>query len=436
MERANRYARKILNDLLDRFEDSSLYRDNTSGRRPFFYIREKNLPEYFDDTTADYKIAINETLTMLQEKGFVELFWQRFEEGNLLDKVALNYQQAEEIYSYIGRKPRAKKDSQLLELLKKHLSAAGISSGERGMEIETAASGAYKTGEQQINWFHSFLIQMIDRLEKGDTLYPYLSPDNLEESEQLCRALKEVSQLNTEIPQRLFSVKVFGDSKIWSKLERRAARIIKDFNPEINMEEHKEILAETGIIQNPQHIFLSGNLELRTDNKIIRLEEFRPDLGISTEMINNLEIENIPADYVITIENLTPYYHYIKESRDNYLAIYLGGYHNFLRRSLLIKLWNFCRSNNIDLPFYHWGDIDLGGFRIFAHLRQKTGIPIFPWNMDIDTLKKHEEKAQNIAPSYSKKLQKLLNNPGYSLFAEVISYMLEKEIRLEQEALL
>lgn len=428
MERPNSYARKILNALLDRFETSSLYRDNVSGRRPFFYIREKSLPEYFDDTTAQYKTDINETLMMLQEKGFLELFWHRFEEGNLLDKVALNYRQAEEIYRYLGRKPRAKKEKQLLELLKKYLTKDREAGPLTGAPVSNDGQGD--------SWFYIFLAEMISRLEKGVTLHPYLSPDNLQEADQLCRGLKELSKLEMEVPQRLFSVKVFGDSKTWGKLEKRAARIIKDFNPVIDVEDYREILAETGIIRNPQHIFLSGNLELKAEKKIINLEEFWPDLGISTEMIKNLEVVDIPAGYVITIENLTPYYHYIKENSGNYLAIYLGGYHNALRRSLLIKLWDFCRKNSTDLTFYHWGDIDMGGFRIFDHLRQKTGIPIQPLYMDLETLKRHEEKAQKITSSYGKNLKKLLNLPEYSPFSDVISYMLENEIKLEQEALL
>ena len=127
MEKANRYAGKILNDLLDRFERGSLYRDNPLGRRPFFYIRPETLPEYFDDTTALHKININETLVMLEEKGFIQVYWHKFEEGNLVEKVALNPLKAGELYGFLNRSSRAQKERKMIEVLSGFLEGSSFS---------------------------------------------------------------------------------------------------------------------------------------------------------------------------------------------------------------------------------------------------------------------------------------------------------------------
>ena len=88
---------------------------------------------------------------------------------------------------------------------------------------------------------------------------------------------------------------------------------------------------------------------------------------------------------------------------------------------------------NSYLTFYHWGDIDLGGFRIFNHLKSKTGIPFKPLYMDLATLKRYEQYALSIGSEYEKQLQELLNQVEYQDFYEVIRYMINKRIRLEQE---
>ena len=253
----------------------------------------------------------------------------------------------------------------------------------------------------------------------------------------MCRGLDELLKIKGEIPRRLFSMRVYRDSKTWERLERRAVRVVRDFCREFSsVEEPGAVLAELGIVPNPQHIFLSGDISFKYKYKEFKLKDFYPDLGISTEMVGGLELTGFGADYLITIENLIPYYYFIHNTKDNFLALYLGGYHNTLRRRLLKKIWDYCRENHLEMPFYHWGDIDYGGFQILTHLKEKTGIPLKPWRMDMESLKAFEHQGVKINNSYRSKLNGLLKKPEYECFFTVISYMLQKGVRLEQEAML
>lgn len=48
-------------------------------------------------------------------------------------------------------------------------------------------------------------------------------------------------------------------------------------------------------------------------------------------------------------------------------------------------------DENKNCEFLHEGDIDVYGFLILENLKEKTGIPFKPLNMDVDTLKRFFE---------------------------------------------
>ena len=129
-----------------------------------------------------------------------------------------------------------------------------------------------------------------------------------------------------------------------------------------------------------------------------------------------------------TIENLTSFYRFTKE---NSLVVYLGGYHNSSRRQLLKSIYE-------QLPaarYYHFGDIDVGGFQIYYHLRDKTGIPFSTYNMDLETLKKYEKYAKELTDNDSRRLIKIMERRFSEEEQEVARYMLSQKIKLEQECI-
>ncbi len=69
---------------------------------------------------------------------------------------------------------------------------------------------------------------------------------------------------------------------------------------------------------------------------------------------------------------------------------------------------------------------------IFEHLRRKTGIPFRTLCMDVNTLQCHQNQTKPLEGTDRKRLQKLMDT--YPEHCEVISYMLENDCKLEQEA--
>lgn len=109
--------------------------------------------------------------------------------------------------------------------------------------------------------------------------------------------------------------------------------------------------------------------------------------------------------------------------------IYLGGYHNRIRRALLKMIYETIP----DVQYYHFGDMDAGGFSILMDLRKKTGIPFKSYHMDLDTLKEYRQYAKRLNESDRNRLEKIGKEKEFS---EVIEFMLEENIKLEQECII
>ncbi|MDD3198665.1 MAG: DUF2220 family protein, partial [Eubacteriales bacterium] len=90
---------------------------------------------------------------------------------------------------------------------------------------------------------------------------------------------------------------------------------------------------------------------------------------------------------------------------------------------------------NQQVEIYHWGDIDLGGFKIFLQIKNNISSRVKPWQMDSETLLKYKNMAGSYDENYRHKLEKALEDQSYAYFHDVIKTMLKYNIRLEQEAI-
>lgn len=405
-------AAKLLHLLLDKFEKSSLYKGAPrNNRRVWLHFNRRNLPRYFDDSTARHKESINEGAMLLEERGLVEIVWERFEEGNLINKLALNHHRLQEAYDFLGRRPREARESEVAGLARRY------------------ARGAAP-------WAADFLGWVAERADSGESVARYLDIGDTRRVAMLFKVVREASLLKEETPRRVFSQRVLGSTKAFDKVKRAVARAAVDFNADLRragVEGPDEILAELGIVDNPQHIFISGDLKFTVADKLIDVSYFHPDLGIATEMVSRMQIVAAPVDYIVTIENLTAFYSFIKDGRKNCLVVYLGGYHNSHRRNFLLKIRDFFIRKGRTVSFFHWGDIDYGGFTIFTHLRDNCLPELQPLAMDIDTLEKYKKFCLPFNKEYAKKLHRLLQDEKYRVFHPVIRHMLQNCVRLEQE---
>jgi hypothetical protein len=81
-----------------------------------------------------------------------------------------------------------------------------------------------------------------------------------------------------------------------------------------------------------------------------------------------------------------------------------------------------------------WADIDCGGLRILAQLREKVSPRFAPYRMDKSTLEAHGRWAQPLSTADERHLTRLKHHPLLIDMIPLIDYMLSCGIKLEQEA--
>lgn len=178
------------------------------------------------------------------------------------------------------------------------------------------------------------------------------------------------------------------------------------------------------IIKNPTYINFKGAGSITIKGQRIDLTGLSSDIAISSIMLSDIDKIQVVGKAVITIENLTSFHTF--RDKDMF-AIYLGGYHNSLRREFIKKTY----QQNPNIDYFNFGDIDAGGFYILEHLKKQTGVDFKPFRMDTETLLSYSEYTKPLTENDWDRLLRLIN----SEHSRVIKYMLDNNCKLEQEAI-
>lgn len=401
------YDRLILNALLDSYEGSSLFTgENKRNVHISFPFNRRTVPEYFDESSLAYE-EVHACIRMLEKAGFVEIVWKKGREGHIAEKLLLRAEQVPQIYACLKRTPKTQKQSEHMQLV-------------------CRLANRYQTPVAA-----AFLEMIQQRLSQGKTVKEYLDLDHPAASERLVKAVSAIETNTQDMYIREFSIRHFSDSKAFETMQARAAKIFRRFSPRFEDWETEDILAEHFIYHTPNFVYFKGEGTLQLREQTIRLPAFSKGIGISGPDLCALELSHAASiRKVITIENLTTFFRWEDQGS---LILYLGGYLNSVRRDFLTTLYRLLP----EIPYFHFGDIDVGGFQILENLRQKTGIPFRTYHMDLATLKQYEAYAKELTANDRKRLAALLDAAGSrkppAPYTEALEYMRDKGIKLEQE---
>ncbi len=274
------------------------------------------------------------------------------------------------------------------------------------------------------NMSSSFLYDLSEGKQKH--VETYFS--SLDELKKIVKVVLEVANLECEVSERVFSIKCFGDSKTLMNIKSKVNVILKEFSEEIYNDED-DPLFNLGVVSNTNYAFIKGDLSFKINDQLIDLGKYKNELALSDKMIDEIEIISLNESKIITIENLT---NFLEFNEDGFIAIYLGGFHNSVKRKLLLKI----REANSNLTFYHFGDIDAGGFYILNHLKEKTRINFIPFKMKVDVFINNLSRAKDLTKNDIKRLERMKDDSRFDEFKEVIEAMLKENKKLEQEALI
>ncbi len=384
------YEKDILNDLLDRYERSKSFTGDNKVNQQFTVKLAKLFPKYDDAAEYDLFQVVNAAVSALAKQKFITVKYRRNGEPY---SVTLNTQALEQIYTALGRKAKADIHEELRSIL-----------------IQ------YRTKNEVLS---AYCDEQFQRLSKNKTVE--LFDGDLQQYENILKAVSQIMDIQEETYMRDFSIRVFGDSKAFEKIRSKVVSLLFQYG---DFPEKDTILEDLNIVRNPGHVYLKGSGIITVAGQRIDLSVLNGDIALSSDLLKQIEQIQVTGNRVVTIENQTSFHAF---SEPDTLAIYLGGYHNAHRRNLIQTI----HKQNPIASYYHYGDIDVGGFYILLHLREKTGVAFQPYHMDIKTLQRYETYTKPLTEHDKSRLKKLLGGE----FGETVAYMLEHNCKLEQEAL-
>lgn len=380
---------KLLNALLDKYEKSKSFVGGNKIQQSFQVRISELYPAYSDH--ADYEIfqEVNIAVDHLVRKGIVTA---RIDRSEVCKAIQLNMVAIDEAYRLLDRPSKQTFHSTIRAILARYQDRNEI--------------------------LQRYVAVQLQRLEQNKAIQ--YAGDDLQEYEQVLQAVAALLALKQETFYRDFSVQVFHDSKTFERVRGKVIALLFEYG---DFSEKEQILADLNLVRNPTYVHVKGSAIVELNGNRLDLNSLQGDMAFSSALLPEIDRVTLTGRTVLTVENLTSF-HTINSN--NRLVIYLGGFHNAVRRAFIKKI----HQQNPDASFYHFGDIDAGGFLILQHLRQQTGIRFMPYKMDLATLVRHQDLAKQLTDNDRSRLNKLRGQE----FDNVIDYMLDHNIKLEQEA--
>ena len=108
---------KILNDLLDKYENSKLSRgENQRAIHIAFPFNKKTMPKYFDESSLEIE-TIHAAAEQMEREGLVAIAWKNQKPGYIIEKLVLCEDHVEEAYERLGRKPKREAEARTKQIL-------------------------------------------------------------------------------------------------------------------------------------------------------------------------------------------------------------------------------------------------------------------------------------------------------------------------------
>ena len=341
----------------------------------------------------------------LEQKGLIDVDWYSL--GSEINKIGYQLEKLDLFYEMENMIPKWKKVSDMEIRIKN--------------ELDHITKG----------WIRDYYQDLLETLNPENTRkFP-------KEAIEYFEVFRGLDQLNGPVYKRLFSKNILHDSKAFQdQKESYVIKKAKKFCPDVVVEmSDTEVLSQIFIEEYSQQMEVKGPLRisLKKDDKesVLDLGEYFYGTILNSETLKQAEVlpDQPKLKRIVTIENKAnfvsmPY-------REDTLYIFTHGYFTPKERTLLLKLDEVLRDRE-DIRFYHTGDMDYGGIKIFEYIETKIFNRLEPLNMDVDTYMKYLDSGGKMKDDTVKKLKEC----KVEKLEQLISLMIEKKIWIEQEIFL
>ncbi len=411
-EYKDHFQRQLLTLLVNKYEASKSFASGEAPRqKPRIVL--KNGPfqaDYEDEMDFRKKEWMHDVIARLSDEGIVSYKWEKYQEGRVLAGVYLEPDHIASAYEWAGIMPRELKMERLRNILLPLVDHPWA---------------------WVADWAAGLVQSLMARKSSG------LDLDDRTGYELLVQVLSALPGLDDEMPKRVLSQRLFQDTKVFERqVARRLVHLIQTCSG-AEFESDTDALASVGIADHPSSVFVSGRMLCSFGNEdSVPLGVFQGGVGLSRETVRNLEVTDLLAERVVLIENLTSWHQWVSERRTaDEIVIYTGGYPNRTVQQLLKKFGDYMMRQNVKLPVCHWGDMDLGGIRIYEFIRIHYFPALRPLWMDEQSYLRYAEFGLEISSSYESKIRDMLGDERFARWHGLLGLMLKHGKRIEQESM-
>ena len=257
---------------------------------------------------------------------------------------------------------------------------------------------SWKSRVAQADWLIPYYDHILERLNSGklvkdvpgleDPLFFLFLNKTAEEREPLYRRAfsAQVCTIWNGIAQTKQSESKITPTKRFEKIYQSAVlSVLKQYSPsyEEGMSD-EELLTAHGILTYAQTLEFKGAVSYRIDDgpAISTVAQIYGTMFNKQTLENAVPISIAGIRQIMTIENKANYEK--MQFRPDTLYIFCHGFFSPLERKFLSRVVALAGT---DTEYFHWGDMDYGGIRIFKFLQKNLFPKLKPWKMDVTDYK-------------------------------------------------
>lgn len=263
-------------------------------------------------------------------------------------------------------------------------------------QMELAES--WKSRVAQADWLIPYYDHILERLNSGklvkdvpgleDPLFFLFLNKTAEERKPLYRRAfsAQVCTIWNGIAQTKQSESKITPTKRFEKIYQSAVlSVLKQYSPlyEEGMSD-EELLTAHGILTYAQTLEFKGAVSYRIDDgpAISTAAQIYGTMFNKQTLENAVPISIVGIRQIMTIENKANYEK--MQFRPDTLYIFCHGFFSPPERKFLSRVVELAGT---DTEYFHWGDMDYGGIRIFKFLQKNLFPKLKPWKMDVTDYK-------------------------------------------------
>lgn len=237
-------------------------------------------------------------------------------------------------------------------------------------------------------------------------------------------AAEYLDEVDSPLTPRELSLLVTGDTK---KLDRvglkRVAQTLRRRGSSASRS-NVGALEEAGVVADLKTICVKGPVVLITQKGAVDASILPNGISMFDADLANIDRAYVRARRIVTVENLDAY----RRCNDDDVYIYTQGSVSPRHRALLRMI----HEQNPDVEFAHFGDIDYAGLKAHKVIEDTLGCEVGLFHMGIAELANPAYR-KAIHPLTSKDRDLLAQLLEYERYRGLVSYMLERNVKLEQE---